>query len=145
MTRRQLRKSRKKSKSHKNEDKSKIIDCVDEECEGPRSEKSRADSDRQRRPPEKSSRKSAKQVHIAVLPDRYEPLEEDQPADTAPEKSEKKKQENYKKFRKNIGKALRYSWKCLVVGLQSFSSAYSGPLSAAVTLVPTVQRTQSSV
>ncbi|XP_036448755.1 uncharacterized protein C1orf115 homolog [Colossoma macropomum] len=142
MPQQKLRKSKKKSKNHKKEDKSKIIDCVDEqrweECEGPS-----CGELEKRKKREKSARKekSAKQVHIAVLPDKYEPLEEDQSVDIAKEESAKKKQKKYKTFRKNVGKALRYSWKCLVAGLQTFSTGYSGPLSAAVTLVPQVQRT----
>ncbi|TSN67125.1 hypothetical protein Baya_8941 [Bagarius yarrelli] len=83
--------------------------------------------------------KSSKQVHFAVLPDRYEPLEEDRTSNTATENNQKRK---YKRFRKNFGKAFRYTWKCLVVGLQSFSTSYSGPLSAASTLVPEIQRTR---
>jgi len=43
-----------------------------------------------------------------------------------------------------MGKALRYSWKCLVVGLQNLSTAYSMPLGAAATIVPDLQRARSS-
>ncbi len=36
----------------------------------------------------------------------------------------------------NVGKALRYSWKCLMLGLQNFTVGYSTPLSAAASVVP---------
>lgn len=36
----------------------------------------------------------------------------------------------------NVGKALRYSWKCLMLGLQNFTVGYSTPLSAAASIVP---------
>ncbi|XP_017549838.1 uncharacterized protein C1orf115 homolog [Pygocentrus nattereri] len=145
MPRQKLRKSRKKSKNHKKEDKSKIIDCVDEqrweECEGPSCGEVEKREKREKSSKSVRGKKSAKQVHIAVLPDKYEPLEEDQSVDISQEESAEKKQKKYKTFRKNVGKALRYSWKCLVAGLQTFSTGYSGPLSAAATLVPQVQRT----
>ncbi|KTG37188.1 hypothetical protein cypCar_00009063 [Cyprinus carpio] len=38
--------------------------------------------------------------------------------------------------RQNVGKALRYSWKCLMLGLQNFTVGYSTPLSAAASIVP---------
>ncbi|KAI4872244.1 hypothetical protein NFI96_034393 [Prochilodus magdalenae] len=143
MPQRKPRKSRKKSKNPKKEDKSEIIDYVDEhgpeKCEGAR-RSGEVEPHRQKKKTAKKER-SAKKVHIALLPDRYEPLEEDQTDLTEKEEESTKKKQKYKKFRKNVGKAFRYSWKCLVVGLQSFSAAYSGPLSAAATLVPQVQRT----
>lgn len=40
----------------------------------------------------------------------------------------------------NVGKALRYSWKCLVVGLQNVSLGYSMPVSA---IVPEIHRVRS--
>jgi len=47
-------------------------------------------------------------------------------------------------FLQNMGKALRYSWKCLVVGLQNLSTAYSMPLGASAAIVPDLQRARSS-
>lgn len=44
--------------------------------------------------------KSAKQVHIAFLQEKYEPLVEDDIADQPRDYNSKKKQEKYKKFRK---------------------------------------------
>lgn len=86
----------------------------------------------------KTKQKTAKQVHIAFLPAKYEPLVEDETDDKARE--EKKKQDRYKKFRKNVGKALRYTWKCLVVGLQDISMGYSMPVSA---VVPEIYRARA--
>ncbi|KAL1258349.1 hypothetical protein QQF64_011593 [Cirrhinus molitorella] len=57
----------------------------------------------------------------------------------------KKKQDKYKKLRKNMGKALRYSWKCLVVGLQNLSTAYSMPLGVGATIVPDIQRAKAHI
>ncbi|KAI1894965.1 hypothetical protein AGOR_G00101070 [Albula goreensis] len=85
---------------------------------------------------EQSTRKQkeqcSKKVHIAFLPERYEPLiEEDEPEKKTKEERKQKKKEKYKKFRKNAGKALRFSWRCLLLGLQSFAAGYSAPVSAA--------------
>ncbi|XP_066540397.1 required for drug-induced death protein 1 [Hoplias malabaricus] len=152
MSRGKLRRSKKKNKTPPNEDKSNNFDYEPhgEERETPRSEKLKPDSaprekERSSKSPERKSekRKTSKKVHIALLPDRYEPLEEEDEAEGHTEEKTKEKQHKYHKFRKNVGKAFRYSWKCLVVGLQSFSSGYSGPLSAAATLVPQVQRPSS--
>ncbi|KAJ8333321.1 hypothetical protein SKAU_G00422170 [Synaphobranchus kaupii] len=85
--------------------------------------------------------RSAKKVHVAFLPDRYQPLiEEDQIKKIAKEEKKQKKKERYKKYRKNVGKALRFSWKCLVVGLQSFTAAYSTPVSVATVLITNPHR-----
>ncbi|XP_051578124.1 required for drug-induced death protein 1 [Myxocyprinus asiaticus] len=89
--------------------------------------------------------KSAKQVHIAFLQEKYEPLIEEEITDKQTDDCIKKKQDKYKKFRKNMGKALRFSWKCLVVGLQNFSTAYSMPLCAAATVVPEIHRARPHV
>ncbi|XP_026104372.1 LOW QUALITY PROTEIN: uncharacterized protein C1orf115 homolog [Carassius auratus] len=89
-------------------------------------------------------KKSAKQAHIAFLPEKYQPLVED---DTDPPRDDhiKKKHDKYKKLRKNMGKALRYSWECLVVGLQNLSTAYSMPLGATATIVPDIHRARAQV
>ncbi|XP_053489744.1 required for drug-induced death protein 1 [Ictalurus furcatus] len=142
MSRKKLRKSKQKRKNKK-EDKSKVIHCGEEECVGTKCEEFSSESRVCAREPQKQrstgrKEKTSKQVHFTVLPDKYQPLEED----TASEEHHKEKQEKYKRFRKNFGKALRYTWKCLVVGLQNFSTSYSGPLSAASTLVPEIQRTR---
>ncbi|XP_076834845.1 required for drug-induced death protein 1 [Brachyhypopomus gauderio] len=144
----------KRTSKHKNDEKSKMIDCVEEQysekSEGPRIKhslkglKTVGSSSRKHKAAKcvHSKEKSAKQVHIAFLPDKYEPLEEDQDLDIPKIEKEdaKKKNKKHKKLRNNLGKALRYSWKCLVAGLQSFSAAYSGPLGAAATLIPEIRR-----
>ncbi|KAK2878372.1 hypothetical protein Q8A67_019163 [Cirrhinus molitorella] len=94
---------------------------------------------------ENKKKKSAKQVHIAFLPEKYQPLVEDDVVDQPRDDSIKKKQDKYKKLRKNMGKALRYSWKCLVVGLQNLSTAYSMPLGVGATIVPDIQRAKAHI
>uniref|UniRef100_A0A4W6CP63 Uncharacterized protein n=1 Tax=Lates calcarifer TaxID=8187 RepID=A0A4W6CP63_LATCA len=44
----------------------------------------------------------------------------------------------------NIGKALRFSWRCLMAGLQNMASTYSTPLSAMSTVVTEVNRASGS-
>lgn len=99
----------------------------------------------------KKHQKTSKEVYFAVLPDRYEPLiEEEEDEDETEEERRKRKEEKkrkkkkkYKKYRKNFGKALRLSWRCLMLGLQSMASTYSTPLSAVSTVVTEVNRTSS--
>ncbi|XP_072552721.1 required for drug-induced death protein 1 [Salminus brasiliensis] len=83
-----------------------------------------------------AKRKHAKEVHFAFLPKNYVPLEENDSKQRAKEEKKAKRKEKYKKYRKNVGKALRYSWKCLMFGLQNFTVGYSTPLTAATVLVP---------
>eukprot|EP00063_Salmo_salar_P086294 XP_014061129.1 PREDICTED: uncharacterized protein C1orf115 homolog [Salmo salar] len=81
--------------------------------------------------------KCATEIHFTFLPERYEPLvEEDEGRQRAKEEKKNKKKQKYKKVKKNVGKALRYSWKCLMLGLHSMAAGYSTPLTAAATLVP---------
>lgn len=82
-----------------------------------------------------SRRKSEKghgEIHFAFLPERYEPLVDDD----AKEERKKKKKEQYKKVKKNVGKALRATWKCLMLGLYNFALGYSTPITVAATFVP---------
>ncbi|XP_046887471.1 uncharacterized protein C1orf115 homolog [Hypomesus transpacificus] len=89
--------------------------------------------------------KTSKDVYFAFLPDKYEPLIEDELEEYVEwkEEKERKKKEKYKKYRKNVGKALRFGWRCLVAGLQSFAGGYATPLSAAATLVTDAHRAGS--
>ncbi|XP_062302518.1 required for drug-induced death protein 1 [Osmerus eperlanus] len=89
--------------------------------------------------------KTSKDVYFAFLPDKYEPLIEDELEEDVEwkEEKERKKKEKYKKYRKNVGKALRFGWRCLVAGLQSFAGGYATPLSAAATLVTDAHRAGS--
>ncbi|KAK5891000.1 hypothetical protein CgunFtcFv8_018298 [Champsocephalus gunnari] len=79
----------------------------------------------------KKKKQTSKEVCFSVLPDRYEPLIEEEEEETQEErrkrKEEKKrrKTKRYKKIRKNVGKALRVSWRCLVLGLQNMVAVYS--------------------
>lgn len=91
----------------------------------------------------KSKHKTSKDVHFCVLPDKYEPLIEERDDEDSEERrrrKEEKKRKNkikYKKYRKNMGKALRFSWRCLIAGLQSMVPVCSGPMGAAATVVTT--------
>ncbi|KAJ8009717.1 hypothetical protein DPEC_G00094440 [Dallia pectoralis] len=82
--------------------------------------------------------KCAREIHWAFLPDRYEPLSEDddEGRQRAKEEKKKKKKRKYKKVKKNVGKALRYSWKCFMLGLHSMAASYATPLTTVATLVP---------
>ncbi|KAK2857159.1 hypothetical protein Q5P01_005894 [Channa striata] len=100
----------------------------------------------------KKQQKTSKEVFFSVLPDKYEPLiEEVEEKEETPderrkrkEEKKKKKKKKLKKYRKNIGKALRFSWRCLTAGLQSLASAYSTPLSAVATVVTEVNQAAGS-
>ncbi|XP_056624128.1 required for drug-induced death protein 1 [Triplophysa dalaica] len=128
-----------KSKQGKG-DKSKIVD-IDEDQQTKKINKTPGETHLLDLPTcVKKRKKSAKQVHVAFLPEKYEPLVEDEITDRPREANVKKRQDKYKKFRKNVGKALRYSWKCLVVGLQNVSLGYSMPVSA---IVPEIYRARS--
>ncbi|XP_054876030.1 required for drug-induced death protein 1-like isoform X1 [Poeciliopsis prolifica] len=85
-------------------------------------------------PSDDSSRneKAKKDLNFTFLPERYEPLIDD---DAKAEKKKRKK-EKHKKVKKNVGKALRTTWKCLMLGLYNFALAYSTPIAAAATFVP---------
>ncbi|XP_024144999.1 uncharacterized protein C1orf115 isoform X2 [Oryzias melastigma] len=69
--------------------------------------------------------KSAKEVYFSILPDKYEPLIEEETEEERrrrKEEKKKKRKKKYKTYRKNAGKALRFSWRCLLAGLQSMAS-----------------------
>ncbi|XP_068458099.1 uncharacterized protein C1orf115 homolog [Clinocottus analis] len=80
--------------------------------------------------PEKKE-KNSKEVFFSVLPDRYDPLIEEEEEETPEERRKRKeetkrrKKKKYKKYRKNVGRALRFSWRCLLLGLQNMASVYS--------------------
>ncbi|XP_029378153.1 uncharacterized protein C1orf115 [Echeneis naucrates] len=104
-------------------------------------------------PPAVKKQKTSKEVYFSVLPDKYEPLieEVDEEREETLEERRKRKEEKkrkkkrkYKKCRKNIMKALRFSWRCLMAGLQSMASTYPTPISAMATVMTEVNRTSSS-
>lgn len=80
------------------------------------------------RPNEKAKR----DINFTLLKERYEPLIED----GAKEEKKRRKKESYKKAKKNVGKVLRTTWKCLMLGLYNFALAYSTPITMAATFVP---------
>uniref|UniRef100_A0A8C1QDW2 Uncharacterized protein n=1 Tax=Cyprinus carpio TaxID=7962 RepID=A0A8C1QDW2_CYPCA len=82
-------------------------------------------------------KKSAKQAYIAFLPEKYQPLVEDDIVDLPRDDNIKKIQDKYKTLRK--------SWKCLVVGLQNLSTAYAMPLGATATIVSDIHRARAHV
>ncbi|XP_038589140.1 uncharacterized protein C1orf115 homolog [Micropterus salmoides] len=100
--------------------------------------------------PGKKQQKTSKEVFFSVLPDKYEPLieeEEEEEEEETPEERRKRKEEKkrkkkkkYKKYRKNVRKALGFSWRCLLAGLQTMACAYSTPLSAMSTVLTEVHR-----
>ncbi|XP_045040389.1 required for drug-induced death protein 1 [Desmodus rotundus] len=67
--------------------------------------------------------RSARRVHLAALPERYEPLEEPAPGD----KPKKKFRQKLKKYGKNVGKIIIKGCHYVVIGLQGFAAAYSAP------------------
>ncbi|XP_026881630.2 uncharacterized protein si:dkey-126g1.9 [Electrophorus electricus] len=76
--------------------------------------------------------KRTRTVPFAFVPKNYVRLEENGSRQKAEEKKSKRKKK-YNKCKKNVGKALRYSWKCLMLGLQNLTVGYCIPLTAAGT------------
>ncbi|XP_017290070.1 uncharacterized protein C1orf115 homolog [Kryptolebias marmoratus] len=96
----------------------------------------------------KKHQKTSKDVYFCVLPEKYEPLieeEEETEEERRKRKEEKrrKRKNRCKKYRKNVRKALSFSWRCLLAGLESMASAYSTPLSAVATVATEVNRASS--
>ncbi|XP_039980596.1 uncharacterized protein C1orf115-like [Xiphias gladius] len=84
----------------------------------------------------RQNKKCHREIHFAFLPERYEPLVDDEAQVKAEEEKKKRKKEKYKKVKKNVGKALRATWKCLMLGLYNFALGYSTPITVAATFVP---------
>ncbi|XP_023820177.1 uncharacterized protein C1orf115 [Oryzias latipes] len=98
-------------------------------------------------PGREKQQKSSKEVYFSILPDRYEPLIEEETEEERRRRKEEKKEKRkkkYKTYRKNVGKALRYSWRCLLAGLQNMATTYSTPLSAVATVVTEINQASSS-
>lgn len=87
----------------------------------------------------KNSDKCHREIHFAFLSERYEPLIDDEAKE-----ERKKKKKPYKKVKKNVGKALRATWKCLMLGLYNFALGYSTPITVAATFVPDYHPGRSS-
>ncbi|XP_028846040.1 uncharacterized protein C1orf115 homolog [Denticeps clupeoides] len=137
----------KKKSRQKSEDLSRIIEWPDGQSDGgtwtpsPRGHDVPCVDGQKRHSASRGSEKVAREVHLAFLPGNYEPLEEEgDRAVAATGEASQKRREKCKKYRKNVGKALRFTWKCLMSGLQSFSMGYSMPLSAAATIIPDLRQ-----
>ncbi|XP_039106542.1 uncharacterized protein C1orf115 homolog [Hyaena hyaena] len=79
--------------------------------------------------------RSARKVHLAVLPERYEPLEEQAPG----EKPKRRYRQKLKKYGKNVGKVITKGCHYVVIGLQGFAAAYSAPFGVATSVVSFVR------
>lgn len=79
--------------------------------------------------------RSARRVHLAVLPERYEPLEEPARAD----KPKRRYRQKLKKYGKNVGKVITKGCRYVVIGLQGFAAAYSAPFGVATSVVSFVR------
>ncbi|KAM3861103.1 required for drug-induced death protein 1-like [Diretmus argenteus] len=107
------------------------VDCVDRQGSSARTGSQEVEDSAG--PREKCQR----EIHFAFHPERYEPLVESNEAQLrAKEERKQKKKEKYKKVKKNVGKALHSSWKCLMLGLYNFALGYSTPVTAAATFIP---------
>uniref|UniRef100_A0A8C9PRA3 Chromosome 1 open reading frame 115 n=1 Tax=Spermophilus dauricus TaxID=99837 RepID=A0A8C9PRA3_SPEDA len=84
---------------------------------------------------QRAGNRSARRVHLAVLPERYEPLEEPAPG----EKPKKKYRQKLKKYGKNVGKVITKGCRYIVIGLQGFAAAYSAPFGVATSVVSFVR------
>lgn len=84
----------------------------------------------------RQNEKCHREIHFAFLPERYETLVDEEANAKAKEERKKKKKEKYKKVKKNVGKAMRATWKCLMLGLYNFALGYSTPITVAATFVP---------
>ncbi|XP_006080696.1 uncharacterized protein C1orf115 homolog isoform X2 [Bubalus bubalis] len=91
-----------------------------------------AESEASARRPES---RGARRVHLAVLPERYEPLEEQVPS----EKPKKRYRKKLKKYGKNVGKVITKGCRYIVLGLQGFAAAYSAPFGVATSVVSFVR------
>ncbi|KAK2890156.1 hypothetical protein Q8A73_018456 [Channa argus] len=83
----------------------------------------------------KQSKKCHKGIHFFAA-EKYEPLLDDEVQGKAKEEKKKRRKEKYKKVKKNMGKALHATWKCLMLGLYNFALGYSTPITVATTFVP---------
>lgn len=105
------------------------VDCVDQP---ERQDQSSNDDSQHALDGSGQNEKWHKEIHIAFQQEKYEPLMDDE----AKEEKKRRKKESYKKVKKNVGKALRSTWKCLMLGLYNFALGYSTPITVAAAFVP---------
>lgn len=84
---------------------------------------------------ERPGTRSARRVHLAVPPERYQPLEEPAQGD----KPKRRYRQKLKKYGKNVGKVITKGCRYMVMGLQSFAAAYSAPFGVATSVVSFVR------
>lgn len=87
------------------------------------------------------TQRSARRVHLAVLPERYEPLEEPVApvAPVAGDKPKRRYRQKLKKYGKNVGKAIAKGCHYVVIGLQGFAAAYSAPFAVSTSVASVVR------
>ncbi|XP_077461784.1 uncharacterized protein LOC144077720 [Stigmatopora argus] len=81
---------------------------------------------------EDTRQKTSKEVYFAILPDKYEPLVEDDGSQETQEerlKRKEKRKRRRKKYIRNVKKACSFTWRCLLCGLQNLAGSHSMPLS----------------
>ncbi|CAN9507431.1 unnamed protein product [Ophioblennius macclurei] len=106
------------------------VDCVDHLSSSSSSSSSSENSSKHRE-------NYLRELKFAFQPDKYEILrEEDEDKVKKKEEKKQRKKENYKKVKKNVGKALRSTWKCFMLGMYNFAMAYTTPINMAGTFVP---------
>ncbi|XP_036058399.1 uncharacterized protein C1orf115 homolog [Onychomys torridus] len=119
-----------RSRSASDEETDAIVEHLEGEDEDPASQDgAREESGRRAGTP------GARRVHLAALPERYEPLEEAAPGD----KPKKRYRRKLKKYGKNFGKAISKGCRYIVIGLQGFAAAYSAPFGVATSVVSFVR------
>ncbi|XP_061779489.1 uncharacterized protein [Nerophis lumbriciformis] len=82
--------------------------------------------------------KTSKEVYFSVLPDKYQPLIEDEGMEERPEERLRRKEERKKrrkKYRKNLKKVCTFSWRCLLYGLQGLTASCSMPLATMAVVI----------
>ncbi|KAE8600454.1 hypothetical protein XENTR_v10013256 [Xenopus tropicalis] len=88
----------------------------------------------------KRQKGSSKKVHVASLPERYEPLEEAAEEKEGPQERAYKRKQKVKKYAKNVGKAVRTGCRYLLIGIQGLANAYSSPFSMSSVVLSSMTR-----
>lgn len=107
-----------------------IVEHLEGEDEDPESQDCEREEDGRR-----AGTPSARRVHLAALPERYDSLEEPAPGD----KPKKRYRRKLKKYGKNVGKAISKGCRYIVIGLQGFAAAYTAPFGVATSVVSFVR------